>query len=236
MILDKWSVAVMLASCYAGMGCGGSAQLDTESGLSGSVMSQPSALDPEQEAADQGSGGRRCDASAANREATEYDTSGDGKPDVRKVYLRIGEGDGKRLVMICRETDLNADARKDVIRYYNDQGESVRENADRNFDGRIDISSAYEKNRLVYQEVDRNFDGGIDARLYYEDAKLVRIERDLAGRSSPGSFRADRWEYYDAGQLTRMGTDLSGDGKVDRWDRDQATARVEAPSDGIPED
>ncbi|MFT5359274.1 MAG: hypothetical protein ACI9KE_006517, partial [Polyangiales bacterium] len=30
----------------------------------------------------------------------------------------------------------------------------------------------------------------------------------------------DRWEYFEGGRMVRMGTDLDGDGRVDRWDRD----------------
>jgi hypothetical protein len=37
-------------------------------------------------------------------EVSEYDTSGDDKPDVRKVFLRIGDGSLARLVLVCRES------------------------------------------------------------------------------------------------------------------------------------
>jgi len=75
----------------------------------------------------EGVGGERCDASKENRELSEYDSSGDGVPDVRKVLLSIGEGVDARQVMICREADIDFDGRKDVIRYYDDNGRSLRE-------------------------------------------------------------------------------------------------------------
>src|SRR4051812_20072319 len=43
----------------------------------------------------------------AGREISEYDTSGDGHPDVRKVFSKVGEGALARLVLICRESDVN---------------------------------------------------------------------------------------------------------------------------------
>jgi hypothetical protein len=182
----------------------------------------PLPLGMEQESADRGSGSSRCDASLANRDATEFDTSGDGRADVRKVHMRLGVGDTARMVLICRESDLNADGKKDVIRYYDDDGQSLREDSDRNFDSRIDSSTAYQDNKIVLEEQDNNFDGVIDARIFYRDGKPLRAERDTAGRSEGGSFHPDLWEYYEEGRMVRMGTDMDGDGTVDRWDRDQA--------------
>ena len=48
---------------------------------------------------------------------------------------------------------------------------------------------------------------------------LIRTERDLAGRSTGTEWHPDRWEYFEDGRMVRMGTDLDGDGNVDRWDR-----------------
>ena len=48
-------------------------------------------------------------------EVTEYDTSGDNIPDVRKLFKTVGEGTLSRLVLVCREADLNGDRRKDCL-------------------------------------------------------------------------------------------------------------------------
>jgi hypothetical protein len=167
-----------------------------------------------------GVGGERCDASKPGREASEYDTNGDGIPDVRKVFLSIGKGAEVRLVMICRETDVNGDGKKDVIRYYDDEGRSLREEADRNFDGRMDQLMVYENGKIVREELDANYDGKIDTKIFYEGGKPLRAERDLSGHSTEALWKPDRWEYYEEGKMVRMGTDLDGDGRVDRWDRD----------------
>ena len=183
----------------------------------------------------QGSGGERCNADQPGREVSAYDTSGDQVPDVRKVYLSIGSGVDERLVVICRETDLNSDGVKDVIRYYDDEGRTTREESDRNFDGKMDIALVFQDGVVVRRELDENRDGNIDLKIYYENGEPLRAERDVAGRSTPENWQPDRWEYYVDGKLVRMGIDLDGDSKVDRWDRDASYKRPDLEPDE-PED
>ncbi|MEM7606271.1 MAG: hypothetical protein AAF411_13020 [Myxococcota bacterium] len=165
-------------------------------------------------------GENRCDANAENREVSEYDTSGDEYPDVRKVFLTVGEGRLARLVLICREADLNGDGTKDVVRHYNDEGRPLREEADRNFDGRMDEITFFDNGRIIRKEVDTNGSGIVDTKIFYENGRPLRTERDMAGRSTATNWQPDRWEYFEGGRMVRMGTDLDGDGRVDRWDRD----------------
>jgi hypothetical protein len=181
-----------------------------------------------------GVGGERCDATKPGRETSEYDTSGDGKNDVRKVFVALGEDVEARLVMICREADVNGDGRKDVVRLYDDEGRSLREESDRDFDGRMDMATVYQEGKVVQQEIDENRDGKVDTKIFLAGDKFVRTERDLAGRSTPDRWRPDRWEYYEEGRVIRMGTDLDGDSKVDRWDRD-STFKSSTASE-VPED
>jgi hypothetical protein len=174
-----------------------------------------------------GTGDPRCDATIKGREFTEYDTSGDEVFDVRKVFTRMGDLATSRLVMICREADVNRDGKKDVVRTYDDLGVPLREQADRNFDGKWDQTTLYQSGEIVLQEFDDNFDGKTDTKVYYEKGNPVRAERDLTGRSSPSQWRPDRWEYFEAGKMVRMGTDLDGDSRVDHWDRDEAWKRAQ---------
>jgi hypothetical protein len=168
-----------------------------------------------------GSDQGRCDADAPDREMSEYDTSGDAVPDVRKVFLRIGQAPQIRLVMICREADLNGDGTKDIVRYYTDEGRPLREEADRNFDGQLDELTFFENGRIARIESDSNYDGRVDTKVFYEAGTAIRSERDIAGRSTATDWNPDRWEYFENGRMVRMGTDLDGDGRVDRWDRDE---------------
>ena len=184
-----------------------------------------SALDAK--ALQSGTGDPRCNATLKGREFTEYDTSGDDQFDVRKVFARLGDLATSRLVMICREADVNRDGKKDVVRTYDDEGNPLRELADRNFDGKWDLTMLFQSGEVVLQEFDDNFDGRTDTKIYYERGKPVRAERDLNGRSSPTQWRPDRWEYFEAGKMVRMGTDLDGDNRVDHWDRDEAWKRAQ---------
>jgi hypothetical protein len=168
----------------------------------------------------EGSGGKRCDASLPGREVSEYDTSGDNVADIRKVYMSLGSGVETRLVMICRETDLNSDGQKDVIRYYDDEGRSLREESDRDFDGKMDLALVFQDGQVVRKEMDEDGDGILDTKIFYEGGNPEHAERDLEGRSTQVDFRPNRWEYYEDRRIVRMGTDLDGDAKVDRWDRD----------------
>jgi len=163
-----------------------------------------------------------CDATGDDLETSEYDTSGDTEPDVRKVFRRMGDPPLQTSVLVCREVDLNGDGIKDVVRTYTDEGRPLREEADRNFDGQMDEITIFQNGRIVRVDEDTNNDGRVDTKTFFRDGKKERAERDLAGRSTPQEWRPDRWEYYDErGQLVRMGNDLDGDGLVDRWDRDE---------------
>jgi len=211
-------VAVALGIALAA--CGGAQKTPAASANgTGRSSSIASAADAQTEA-------QKCQGSDARHEVSEYDTSGDDRPDVRKVFLRVGDGALARLVLVCRESDLNSDGRKDVVRYYTDEGEPLREEADRNFDARMDEVTLFQEGQMLRQELDSNFDGKVDTKLFFDNGKPLRSERDLTQRSTPEKWQPDRWEYYENGRVVRMGTDVDGDGKVDRWDRDVSLRRA----------
>ncbi|HEX7477396.1 MAG TPA: hypothetical protein VF331_06295 [Polyangiales bacterium] len=212
-------ISVLLIGAALACGCAhkGSLQLSTAAGPKVKAAAIGTAT--------AGSGDARCNANMPGREFSEYDTSGDGVNDVRKVFMSVGEGSGTRLILICRESDVNADGRMDVVRYYDDEGRSLREEADRNFDGKMDLITVYQNGQVVRQEFDSDYDGKIDTKIFIEQGQPTRAERDLKGRSTATQWHPDRWEYYEGGKVVRMGTDLDGDSRVDRWDRDAAWKR-----------
>lgn len=173
---------------------------------------------------------RRCDATGAGRSASEYDTNGDAVPDVRKVFQVVGEGQEAHSVLICREVDLNHDGTKDVFRFYNDVGRTLREEEDRDFDGRIDVVTYFDGGEVVRREFDTNGDGMVDMRMYYRDHRPYRAERELQSDNA-ADFRPDYWEFYDTrGHVVRIGTDYDHDGRADRWDRVDRLAPLRLPS------
>jgi hypothetical protein len=158
----------------------------------------------------------------ADREAVETAGPGAVQPNVRRVYQMVGAGDSMHKVLVCREIDTNLDGIKDIVRTYNEKGESLHEQADTNYDGRIDTWITFAGGRISKEDIDTNFDGNADVWKYYVGGQLVRIQRDVNGDSRP-----DHWEFYTAGKLERVGVDLDFDGHVDRWDHDEV-ARVAA--------
>lgn len=161
----------------------------------------------------------RCDPTQPRRTSSEYDTNSDGVPDVRRVYQTMGEAGAERSVLICREVDLNHDGTKDMFRFYNEQGRTLREEEDRDFDGRIDVVTYFEAGEVVRREMDTNGDGRVDMRSFYRDRRPYRAERQTRANVT-GEFRPDYWEYYDnRGHVVRIGWDYNGDERADRWDR-----------------
>ena len=176
----------------------------------------------------------RCDATQPGRNASEYDTNGDGVPDVRKVYQMMGEGAETRSVLVCREVDLNHDGTKDMFRFYNEEGRTLREEEDRDFDGRIDVISFFENGEVVRREMDTNGDGQVDMRVFYRDRQPYRAERETNADHDP-EFHPDYWEFYDShGHVLRMGWDYDHDGRADRWDRVDRLAPMRAASAATP--
>ena len=209
----------LLALSLAVVGCGSK---------SAEPVTNPGASQTESSSGGEIVDGGRCMPDGPGYEVSEYDTSGDNTPDVRKLFKTMGEGSLARLVLVCREADLNGDRRKDIVRLYNDQGRPLREEADRDFDGTIDEITHFTNGRITLREVDTSGNGTIDTRIFYEAGLPVRAERDMKGRSTVATWKPDRWEYYTDGRTVRVGTDVDGDGKVDRWDRDEERLRNSA--------
>jgi hypothetical protein len=146
------------------------------------------------------------------------ETAGPGafKPNVRRVYKVYGEAETRHKTLICREIDTNLDGIKDVVRTFNAKGEAVHEEADTDYDGKIDVWVDFIDGRMSQEKIDTNHDGKPDVWKFYLNGQLSRIQRDTNHDGKP-----DVWEIYNKGHLERMGVDLQFDGHVDRWDRDQ---------------
>lgn len=155
-----------------------------------------------------------------DREATETAGPGAIMPNVRRVWAVVGTDADRQKILVCREIDTNLDGVKDVVRHYNDKGESLKEQADSNYDGRLDTWITFAKGRLAEVRIDADYDGNPDEWKFYSHGKLSRIKRDTNKDGKP-----DVWEIYRKGQLERMGVDIDGDERVDRWDHDADARR-----------
>lgn len=185
----------------------------------------PPQTDPERvlTAAASGADVSYCDFKGRKDRAQVVTTAvGSDKPNVRRVYaVGINQKDGKRILR-CREADTNLDGVKDLIRTYNEKGELLAEQADSNYDGKIDTWLAFARGKVARADFDRNADGKPDEHEEYVAGVLSRVQRDV---NFDG--RTDAWEVYEEGRLNRIGLDLDGDAKVDRWYRDAELVRRE---------
>ncbi|MCC6644421.1 MAG: hypothetical protein IT374_02480 [Polyangiaceae bacterium] len=164
----------------------------------------------------------KCDFKGRDdREVSETAGMGTILPNVRKVYQVFGTGEDRRKVLVCREVDSNLDGIKDVVRTFTDKGEAASEQADSNFDGKIDTWITFAGGRVSKLAVDRDGDGQPDIWNFYVGGQLSRVQRDTTKDGKP-----DVWEFYNHGRLERMGVDLDGDGSVDRWDHDEIARRA----------
>jgi hypothetical protein len=134
------------------------------------------------------------------------DVNNDGKPDITH---RVRSG--KR---ICSVMDLNFDGRTDLLRFYEDNGQSpALEQHDYDFDGHVDDQAFFKAGKVVRKELDTNFDGLIDTWLWCQGPQIERAER---ARRKPG--RVDTWEGYAQGLLSEIQYDENSDGQVEKWE------------------
>ena len=195
----------LFVACGGGNSAGGNVTLPSAPGGSKDVSKWP---------ADDKS---MCDwRNKPELEVSESSGPGALKPNVRRVYKVLGEGDARHQTLICREIDSNLDGIKDVVRTFNVKGEALHEEADTDYDGRVDVWINFVDGRLAEEDLDTNHDGKPDVWKFYVNGQLQRIRRDRNFDGKP-----DVWEIYAKGRLERIGNDETYDGHVDRWDRDE---------------
>lgn len=171
----------------------------------------------------QGVGDSRCEVDGrSDRVRVVSQALGAEQGSIQRVYVTgANQEDGRRVVR-CREVDTNLDGVKDLVRTYTDDGEPLLEQADSNYDGKVDTWVTFARGKVAHLEVDTNGDGKPDEYRVYSQGVLMKVQRD-----TNRDGRIDTWEVYEQGRLNRIGTDQDGDEKVDRWFRDAELVRRE---------
>jgi hypothetical protein len=213
----RWGI--LLPALIIPLACGGSGTNAPGPQTATAAPAKVTAADPSKWPADDHT---MCDwKNKPEMEADETAGPGALKPNVRRVYKTFGEGDERHKTLVCREIDTNLDGIKDVVRTFNAKGEAIHEEADSNYDGKLDVWISFVAGRISEEDLDTNFDGKVDTWKFYIDGQLSRVKRD-----TNFDGKADTWEIYTKGHLERMGVDVTGDGHVDRWDRDMVAQRA----------
>jgi hypothetical protein len=153
----------------------------------------------------------KCDTSGSRVES--FDTNGDGKPDVQRVY------DGAKHEL-CRVADLNHDGRPDLYEYFDNDGAIRRREFCYGDNGEVNAVETYQAGRLVERAYDTTGQNKIDTWDWFDpnapvDAKTgrpvhpIRRERDVHGGGV-----VDQWWTWEGEKVT-IATDRNGDGKPD---------------------
>lgn len=131
------------------------------------------------------------------------DVTGDGKPDIQKVY------DGTREA--CRVTDLNHDGHPDLYEYFDKNGQLRRREYDFDDNGVVNQIDIFENGKLSQRQLDTKNQGLIDTWDTYDTTtgKVAKRERD-----SSGDGRIDQWWTYEGDHVT-IAVDRNGDGNPD---------------------
>lgn len=210
-----WGLSILLAS--AALGCGGKKNEPTRDAYAEVLRRDDRSL---------------CADYGAGHESEESSAPGAPGRSIRRVYAIVGSGQYMGRVLVCREVDTNYDGLKDLVRTYDKRGLRLTENADSNYDGRLDTWSVYSNGRIGRQSLDKDHDGKVDEVRHYREGRIVRIHRD-----TDGDGKEDTFEMYRDGKLERIGVDVDRSGHVDEWygaEADEALPEGAVDDGGAP--
>ena len=169
----------------------------------------------------------------AGKNVVTSDLNKDSKPDVWRLYKAEDEGGTTIEFMTCKQVDFNSDGKKDWVVAYNRKGNPIFEKRDIDYDGKFEMSAAFDPKTTHYAEIDRdaNADGRYEVKeLYDTRGTLTSVRRDRNGDNQP-----DQWEQYKETILIAILYDDDYDGRVDRREEiPGATPKVEMPTTQDP--
>lgn len=141
----------------------------------------------------------------------------------------------ERLSVIELSLDADGDGKPELIRYLDAESSLLlRQEEDRNYDGRLDATSTFEWGDLTRRTLDDDDDGEPDGWEEYRDGRLRRreVDRDRDGVR-------DAFYDYEGDSLVLEQHDADNDGRIDReiryQDRRRTTANEDLDRDGRPD-
>jgi hypothetical protein len=141
------------------------------------------------------------------------DFDANGQAEVTNFYKERSEGSR---VLVRKELDLNRDGKADVITWVDDRGSIEKEQMDGDFDGKFELTDTYQGGQRMATEYDTDGDGKANVFKYYLKDPSGKPYLDRKERDEDGDGRIDVWEKFDAsGAVVITGRDGDGDGKMD---------------------
>ncbi|MCH7599099.1 MAG: hypothetical protein IH973_05025 [Myxococcales bacterium] len=121
--------------------------------------------------------------------------------------------DRKTGAWIRQEEDRNYDGRMDSFLRFEGQ-QLIERSLDSNDDGRLDIFEVYAGGRMLKRSLDRDHDGVVDAYYDYEGRYLARERHD-----ADNDGEIDLVIQYREGRRVSSAEDMDRDGRTDTWIR-----------------
>lgn len=109
------------------------------------------------------------------------------------------------------EADRNLDGKIDITSWFDDRGRALRSESDDDFDGKIDTRVNYRLNQPQVSSSDTNGDGFEDMRTHFRGGVIDTIEY-----LEPKTGRVIKRDFLKIGRTTHAEIDTDGDGKMDR--------------------
>lgn len=108
------------------------------------------------------------------------------------------------------EADRNFDGKIDLIGYYDKRSVMERSDSDDDFNGTFETRNRYRQGNIELSETDTNGDGSPDLSLFYSKGVIYSSKY-----INPASGLPVRVEYYKLGKFTNVDVDTDKDGTLD---------------------
>lgn len=133
--------------------------------------------------------------------------------DEKPVVIPAREwGNAEALRVLQRFLDADGDGKPELLRFVDRESDFLlRQEEDRDYDGRLDAFSDFEWGKLKRRRVDDDGNGEIDGWEEYAEERMTKraVDRD-------GDGVRDAFYEYDEGMLVVEKHDANNDGKTDR--------------------
>jgi len=141
------------------------------------------------------------------------DFDGNGKAEIINFYQVRTDGSRQ---LVRKQVDMNRDGKVDVKTALNERGEIAREDIDGDYDGTFEWVDHYQDGVRMITEYDTDGDGKPNVFKYYVKDGSGKVYLDRKERDENSDGKIDLWEKFDAtGAVTITGRDKDGDGNMD---------------------